>query len=105
MQDTNTARNFATMARTNDEFAAQGGVGIRLVNLEWGDVQVTSSTTATATNWETWEQTDTNGNTQSSREREIYRLLKVGDSWKIDEIDYPDADQERSSVTPSPSQP
>ena len=106
MQDTNTARNFAVMVRTNEQFSADGIVGIRLTNLEWGDIQTSSDTKATATNWETWEQTDSDGNTQSSREREIYQLMKIGGSWKIDQIDYPDdtADGQSSSGQPSPSQ-
>ena len=101
MADSNTAKNFATMARTNDEFAAQGIVGIRLTKVEWGDVSVSSSTTATAVNWETWEQTDSGGNVQSSREHEVYTMLKVGDGWKIDQIDYPDEPSPSDSGSPS----
>jgi len=97
MADSNTAKNFATMARTNEEFAAQGIVGIRLTKVEWGDVNMVSATSATAVNWETWEQTDSGGNTQSSREHEVYTLLKVGNGWKIDQIDYPDEPTASSS--------
>jgi hypothetical protein len=103
MMDTNTAKNFVEMSNNNEEFASQGIVGIRLTKLEWGEVNVTSPTTATATNWETWEQTDVDGNTQSSREHEVYTLLKVGDSWKIDNIAYPDHPAPSASAAASPS--
>ena len=98
MQDTNTARNFVVMARTNEQFLAQGVAGIRLTKLEWGGISITSATTATANNWETWEQTDMDGNSSSAREREVYKLLKIGGSWKIDEIDYPDQGQTPTSA-------
>jgi len=103
MMDTNTAKNFVAMSNNNEAFASQGIVGIRLTKLEWGDVKVTSASTATATNWETWEQTDVDGNTQSSREHEVYTLLKVGNAWKIDQIDYPDQPSGSASAAPSPS--
>ena len=105
MADTNTARNFAIMVQDNQEFAQQGVVGIRLMKLEWGPINITSPDTATAVNWETWEQTDANGNTISAREHEIFKLIKVGQSWKIDQITYPDQQQPSASRagTPSPT--
>jgi hypothetical protein len=103
MMDTNTSKNFVAMSNNNEAFASQGIVGIRLTKLEWGDVKVTSPTTATASNWETWEQTDVDGNTQSSREHEVYTLLKVGDAWKIDGIDYPDHAAPTGSAAPAGS--
>ena len=100
MQDAFTARAFAYMVRTNDLLEQEGAVGIRLTQLEWVDVSVSSPTTAQATTFETWEQTDQDGNTFSSRDRNQYRLIKIGDSWKIDELNYPDKD-----LTPAPDQP
>ncbi len=101
MQDTSTAANFVAMTRRNEEIAADGTVGIRLAKLEWGDVRVTSATTAEATTWETWEETDQSGQTLSVRDRNVYSLLKVGSSWKIENITYPD--RQTASDQPSPS--
>jgi hypothetical protein len=92
MQDTHTARDFAYMARTNEMLEQEGAVGIRLLKLEWGDIKIDSAT-AEAETWETWEETDADGNTYSSRDRNVYRLVKVGDSWKIDEVTYPDKEE------------
>src|SRR5205807_2076755 len=89
-----TARAFAYMVRTNTLLEQEGAVGIRLMQLEWVDVSVDSTNTAQATTFETWEQTDQDGNTYSSRDRNVYRLIKIGNSWKIDELSYPDKDQQ-----------
>lgn len=107
MSDAFTARAFAYMVRTNELLEQEGAVGIRLTQLEWVDVQVDSADTAEATTFETWEQTDQDGNTYSSRDRNVYRLIKVGDSWKIDELSYPDKDQQPTpdSTIPTPSPP
>jgi hypothetical protein len=107
MEDAFTARAFAYMVRTNELLEQEGAVGIRLSQLEWVDVQVDSSSTAQATTFETWEQTDQDGNTYSSRDHNVYRLIKIGDSWKIDELTYPDKDQQPSpdSTIPTPSPP
>src|SRR2546421_11582914 len=68
MQDTHTARDFAYMLRTNETLEQQGAVGIRMVNLEWGDITVDSASSAQAETFETWEEIDNEGNTISSRD-------------------------------------
>ena len=103
MQDTHTARDFAYMVRTNEVLQQEGAVGIRLVKLEWGPVDVESSTTAQAETWETWEETDQDGNTVSSRDRNVYTLLKVGRDWKIDEVSYPDKEETPTDESGSPA--
>jgi len=104
MQDTHTARDFAYMARTNEVLEQEGAVGIRLLKLEWGKINVDSDTRAEAETWETWEEIDQDGNSVSTRDRNVYRMLKVGSSWKIDEVVYPDKD-EGSGQSGSPSAP
>lgn len=98
MQDTHTARDFAYMVRTNEILEQEGAVGIRLLKLEWGNVDVQSSTSAQAETWETWEETDESGNTVSTRDRNIYKLIKVGKDWKIDQVMYPDKPEEPSGA-------
>jgi hypothetical protein len=99
MQDTFTASGFAYMVRTNDILEQEGTVGIRLLKLEWGSVKMDSDSAAEAETWETWEQTDEDGNTYQSRDRNYYKLLKIGSSWKINEVSYPD----RPDQEPQPS--
>ena len=90
MQDSLTASHFTTMVQTNEALSQEGAVGIRLTKLEWGQIAVQSSTQAEAETWETWEETDQDGNTVSTRDRNLYKLLKIGGSWKVDADVYPD---------------
>ncbi|HEX6513860.1 MAG TPA: hypothetical protein VF157_16270 [Chloroflexota bacterium] len=103
MQDTHTARDFAYMVRTNEVLEQEGAVGIRLMQIEWGKVDVQSDTAAQAETFETWEETDQDGNTVSTRDRNIYRLLKIGGQWKIDEVIYPDKQETPTEDTGSPA--
>jgi hypothetical protein len=90
MQDSLTASHFANMVQTNEALLREGTVGIRLVKLEWGQIDVQSPTAAQAETWETWEETDQDGNTVATRDRNLYKLLKIGGSWKVDADVYPD---------------
>jgi hypothetical protein len=103
MQDTHTARDFAYMVRTNESLDQEGAVGIRMMKLEWGNIQFDSASSAEAETWETWEETDQDGNTASSRDRNVYRLLKVGSEWKIDQVAYPDKQDQPSDQPSIPS--
>ena len=106
MEDSLTASHFANMVQTNEALQQEGAVGIRLVKLEWGTIDVRSGAAAQAETWETWEETDQDGNTVSSRDRNIYRLLKIGGSWKVDADIYPDKQQpptDQPSGSPAPS--
>lgn len=102
MQDTFTASGFAYMVRTNDVLEQEGTVGIRLLKLEWGNIKMDSSSVAEAETWETWEQTDEDGKTFQSRDRNYYKLLKVGAAWKISEVAYPDRQDEESQPSNQP---
>jgi len=100
MQDTHTARDFTYMVRTNEVLEQEGAVGIRLMKLEWGSINIDSAS-ASAETWETWEETDLTGNTVSTRDRNVYRLIKVGNSWKIDEVSYPDKEESAPPNAPA----
>lgn len=103
MQDSLTASHFATMVQTNEALEQEGAVGIRLVKLEWGQIDVESSTAAKAETWETWEETDQDGNTVSTRDRNVYKLLKIGGSWKVDGDTYPDKQEQPADQSGSPA--
>ena len=102
MQDSLTASHFATMVQTNEALEQEGAVGIRLVKLEWGQIDMQSNTAAQAETWETWEETDQDGNTVSTRDRNIYKLLKIGGSWKVDADTYPDKQDQPVDSSGSP---
>ncbi|MDE3075258.1 MAG: hypothetical protein KGJ86_07495 [Chloroflexota bacterium] len=102
MADTSTAQNFAVMVRSNEDIAAAGVVNIKLDKLEWGEINVLSPDAATATTWETWDSTFSDGQTISDRERNDYKLVKIGQSWKIDEIHHPDSEAQ-PGATPAPT--
>jgi len=102
MEDSLTASHFANMVQTNEALKQEGAVGIRLLKLEWGQIDVQSSTSAQAETWETWEETDQSGNTVSTRDRNIYKLLKIGGSWKVDADSYPDKQAQPADQSGSP---
>jgi hypothetical protein len=102
MQDSLTASHFANMVQTNEALQQEGAVGIRLVKLEWGQIDVQSTSAAQAETWETWEETDQDGNTVSTRDRNIYKLLKIGGSWKVDADVYPDKPDQPVDQSGSP---
>jgi len=41
------------------------------------------------------------GNTVSTRDRNVYRLIRVGNSWKIDEVSYPDKEESAPPNAPA----
>src|SRR5205823_864803 len=67
MADTSTPDFYQTQVATNQDLTANGVSAIKLVNIEWGPVSV-SGTTATATAWETWTTSYSDGTTEQSRD-------------------------------------
>ncbi len=93
MQDTATQEYFQQMAQTNQALVADGVTSIQLVNLEWGPISVNGST-ATATTYETWNTTYSDGSTDQSRDRNVYTLVQDGGTWKIADNQHPDEAQQ-----------
>ena len=83
MADTSTPDFYQQQVATNQDLVSNGVSAIKLVNIEWGPVSVNGAT-ATATAWETWTTTYTDGTTEQSRDRNEYRLSKQNGGWKID---------------------
>jgi hypothetical protein len=90
MQDTATDRYYQELGQINQDLAANGVTSIRLVNLEWGQVSVDGAT-ATATTYETWRTTFSDGTVDVSRDRNDYTLTYDGSAWRIDTDAHPDA--------------
>lgn len=89
MADTSTAEFHQEQTQTNADLKNNGVSAIKLINIEWGRVNV-SGTTATATAWETWSTTYADGTTEQSRDRNEYTLVQDNGTWKISGDTHPD---------------
>ena len=89
MRATSTDRYYRDMVRTNQDLLNNGVTSIKLEQIEWGAINVTGNF-AQATSWESWATSTSDGRTVRSRDRNIYRLVRDGNSWKIDADDHPD---------------
>jgi hypothetical protein len=89
MADTSTSDFYQQQVATNQDLVANGVSAIKLVNIEWGAVSV-SGTTATATAWETWTTSYSDGTSEQSRDRNVYTLVQDNGAWKVSADDHPD---------------
>ncbi len=89
MQDTSTSDFYQSQVATNQDLASNGVTDIKLVSIDWGDISVDGGT-ATATAFETWSTTYSDGTTESSRDRNVYTLVQQNGSWVISADDHPD---------------
>jgi hypothetical protein len=97
MQPTATPEFYQEQVATNQDLMDNGVSDIKLVNIEWGPVEVNGNT-ATATDWETWSTTFEDGTTEQSRDRNVYTLVLDNGSWKVQADDHPD--QPAAGATP-----
>jgi hypothetical protein len=105
MADTVTSDHYQELVQINQDLLNNGVTSISLVKLEWGAIAVDGSS-ATATTYETWRTTFSNGTTDQSRDRNDYTLVLDDGQWKIKSDTHPD--QEDPSVgasTPPQTQP
>ena len=103
MADTSTPDFYQQQVATNQDLVTNGVTAIKLVNIEWGPVSVSGST-ATATAWETWTTTYSDGTTEQSRDRNIYTLVLDNGSWKVSADDHPDQQAAPAGPGPGPGQ-
>ena len=92
MADTVTSDHYRELVRVNQDLLDSGVSRINLVRLEWGAIAVDGST-ATATTYETWRTTFSDGTTQQSRDRNDYTLVLDNGAWKIKADAHPDQGQ------------
>ena len=104
MSDTVTSDHFQDLAQTNQDLLDHGVISIKLVKLEWGAVAVNGSS-ATATTYETWTTTLSDGTVDQSRDRNDYGLVLDAGAWKIKTNDHPDSAQAGGRPNPSASSP
>jgi hypothetical protein len=88
MADTVTSDHYAELVQINQDLLDSGIANIQLVKLEWGAVAVNGST-ATATTFETWTTSFSDGSTDQSRDRNDYSLVLDDGAWKISTDTHP----------------
>ena len=89
MQDTSTSDFYQTQVSTNQDLRDNGVTDIKLVSIDWGDISVTG-TSATATAWETWSTSYSDGSVEQSKDRNVYTLQQQNGAWVISGDDHPD---------------
>jgi hypothetical protein len=104
MADTLTSDHYQELVQINQDLLNSGVASINLVKLEWGAVVVNGST-ATATTYETWTTTLSDGTTDQSRDRNDYSLVLENGAWKIKSDDHPDQAQVTGRPGPSTTTP
>ncbi|MBV9324165.1 MAG: hypothetical protein JO352_10300 [Chloroflexi bacterium] len=90
MADTATADHLAELQQINQDMVDNGVTDIQLMRIEWGPISVgASSSSATATTYETWSVHTSDGSTQVSRDTNQYSLVQDSGAWKIQSDDHP----------------
>jgi hypothetical protein len=82
MADTATGDHFQELVDVNTSLLASGVVAIKLVHIDWGQIDV-NGTKATATTWEMWSTTYDDGTTDLSRDQNSYTLVRDSETWRI----------------------
>lgn len=91
MKDTATSSYYNQLVQINSDMAKGGVSAINLVKLEWGQVKLTSPTTAQATTFETWHTAFSNGSSDQSRDQNVYTLVKQQGVWLIQTDNHPNS--------------
>jgi peptidase A4-like protein len=89
MADTSTADFYQLQVQTNQDLKTNGVTDIKLIKIDWGQISV-NGTGATATAFETWSTTYSDGTTEQSRDRNVYTLVQDNGAWKVSADDHPD---------------
>ena len=102
MKDTSTSSYYAQISGINSQMASGGVVSIQLLTIEWGQIQVTGSSTATATDYETWRTVYSDSTTEDSRDQNNYTLVLQSGNWLIQTDAQPNSGRgARPPATPS----
>src|SRR5215472_15507477 len=89
MQDTSTGAFYQSQVSVNQDLHDNGVTDIKLINIDWGQISV-NDTTASATAFETWTTTYSDGTTGQSRDRNVYTLVQQNGTWVVSADDHPD---------------
>ncbi len=102
MRDTATPSHYRDLVQTNDDLGSAGITSIKLVKLEWGTIAVSGSN-ATATTYETWQSTFSDGSTDRSRDQNDYTLVLQNGKWLVSGDDQPDQGSTGSTAPSAPN--
>jgi hypothetical protein len=111
MRDTATTSYYEQLQQTNRDLADNGVDTIKLVKIEWGPITLNGTTGASATTFETWDTSYVDGNSDESRDRNVYTLVLENGSWKIQDDAHPDSGLDtpptdvQPAASPQPPQP
>ncbi len=89
MRDTSTSDFYQSQVSNNEDLRNNGVTDIKLQNIDWGGISVNGAN-ATATAWETWTTTYSDGSTEQSQDRNVYTLVQQNGQWVISADDHPD---------------
>src|SRR5215467_9391019 len=92
MADTVTSDHYQELVQVNQDLLDSGVASISLAKLDWGAVAANGNT-ASATTFETWTTTYTDGSTDQSRDRNDYTLVLDNGAWKVSTDAHPDQPQ------------
>jgi Peptidase A4 family len=88
MSDTATPDHYQEMVKTNQDLTSNGVTSINLVKLDFGPVTV-NGTTATATTYETWGTSTSDGSTEQSLDTNLYTLVQQNGNWVVQSDTHP----------------
>jgi hypothetical protein len=89
MADTSTPDFLTQQQQATQDLLNNGVTSIDLSNIEWGPITVNGNS-ATATNYETWTTTYSDGTTDQSRDRNDYTLVQQNGAWLVQSDVHPD---------------
>jgi hypothetical protein len=104
MADTVTSDHYQELVQINQDLLNHDVQSISLVGLDWGPITVNGNS-ATATTFETWRTTYSDGHTEQSRDQNSYALVLDGNAWKIQTNDHPTTASAPPPQRPIPSDP
>jgi hypothetical protein len=104
MSDTVTDDHYQELVKINQNLLDHDVKSISLIGLDWGPINVNGST-ATATTFETWRTTYSDGRTEQSRDQNDYALVLDTGVWKIQTNDHPTTASAPPPQRPVPSNP
>ena len=104
LADTSVGTYSQQLIRTNQGLIDAGVQVIELIELDWGPIAINGSS-ATATTFETWRTSFSDGPTDFTRARNVYTLTRdASGAWRITANDHPDG-RSRRSTPPAPDTP
>ena len=101
MKDTATSSYYNQLVQTNSDMASNGVAAIALVGIDWGQVALTNSTTARASDFETWQTTYSDGSSDQARELNTYVLVQQQGTWLIQSNDHPNSTPSTNGASPA----